>query len=97
MNEKDVDLVLHKSEEICKELNFVLGKELAGLKEMQMGVAYYSVARFAAQFLHDVMPALGDDIPNSFQATVNDILQAFQNEGPDDTYRFLKFMAAEEN
>ena len=49
MNEKDVNLVLEKSEEICKDLNKVLAKELAGLKEMQMGVAFYSVARFAAQ------------------------------------------------
>ena len=97
MNEKDVNLVLEKSEDICNELNLVFAKNLKGMKDMQMGVAFYSVARFAAQFLHDVKPAMGNDIAKSFQSTVENILQAYQDEGPDDTYRFMKFVYSDEN
>lgn len=97
MKEKDVNLILNKSGEICKELNLVFRKQLAGVKDVQMGVAFYSVARFAAQFLHDVKPVMGDDITKRFQATIENILQAYQDEGPDETYRFLKFTKTEEN
>ena len=34
MNEKDVNLVLEKSEEICNELNLVFAKNLKGMKDI---------------------------------------------------------------
>lgn len=53
--------------------------------------AYYSMARFVAGFIDDIRPAIGDDVLDSFTSTVKDILQAFQDEGKDNTGRLLKF------
>ena len=96
-DDKEVNLVLEKSEEICKKLNYILEKECVKLKEMQMGVAFYSVARFAAQFLYDVRPVMGDDIKESFKQTLDDIMQSYEDEGPDKTNRVLKYHNSEES
>ena len=37
-SDKEIDFVLNKSEDICKELNKVFGEQISGLKGMQMGV-----------------------------------------------------------
>lgn len=96
-SDKEIDFVLNKSEDNCKELNKVFGEQISGLKDMQMGVAYYSVARFAAQFIHDVRPVMGEGFEKSFMDTIDNILQAYEDKGPDKTFRFLKFIQGEEN
>ena len=92
IDDKEVNLVLEKSKEICKKLNYVLEKESVKMKEMQIGTAFYSIARFAAQFLYDVRPVMGDDVKESFKRTLDDIMQAYEDEGPDKTSRILKFV-----
>lgn len=95
IDDKEVNLVLEKSEEICKKLNYVLEKECVKLKDMQLGTAFYSIARFAAQFLYDVRPVMGDDIKDSFIQTLDNIMQAYEDEGPDKTNRILKYHSSE--
>jgi len=95
IDDKEVNLVLEKSEEICKKLNYVLEKECVKLKDMQLGTAFYSIARFAAQFLYDVRPVMGDNIKESFKQTLDDIMQAYEDEGPDKTNRILKYHSSE--
>jgi hypothetical protein len=91
-SEKEIEFVLDKSESICKELNKVFGEQLSGLKQIQMGVAYYAAARFAAQFIYDFRPAMGEGFEENFKATIDNILQAYEDEGPDKTSRILKFV-----
>lgn len=88
--EKEVDEVLKVSEVISKRLNKALLEECEG-KTLDLVAAYYSVARFVAGFIDDIRPVYGDDILDSFHSTVKDILQAFHDEGRDDTGRILKW------
>ena len=88
--EKEVDEVLKVSEVISQRLNKALLDECEG-KTLDLVAAYYSVARFVAGFIDDLRPVYGDDILDSFHSTVKDILQAFEDEGKDQTGRILKY------
>lgn len=90
VNEKEVDEILKVSEVISKRLNKALLDECAG-KTLDLVAAYYSVARFVAGFIDDIRPVYGDSILDSFNSTVKGILQAFEDEGRDDTGRILKW------
>lgn len=91
VSEEKVEQVLKDSEEICKCLNLALTIKYDEKKGMDIQTIYYAVARFAAQFISDIQPVLGDDIVDSFFETVRNILQAYEDEGKDETHRILKY------
>ena len=90
VNEKEVDEILKVSAVISQRLNKALLEECEG-KTLDLVAAYYSVARFVAGFINDIRPIYGDDILDTFNSTVKDILQAFEDEGKDETGRILKY------
>lgn len=91
--EDEIEMILNESELICTKLNKALfeGQESNSLK---LPVAFYAVARFAAQFLYDTGPSFEGDPLESFNNTVRNILKAYQDEGRDETYRVLKYKMA---
>ncbi len=89
MNE--VEEILNESEKICESLNQALMERCKQNQGLNIQTGFYAVARFAAQFLHDVQPILGKDISKAFSETVNNIMQAYEDEGEDQTNRMLKF------
>ena len=86
-----VEKILDESEKICERLNLALMERCKKNQGLDIQTGFYAVARFAAEFLHDVQPILGEDISVAFSETVNNIMQAFKNEGEDDTHRILRF------
>lgn len=89
-SDKEIEKILKQSEIVSQRLNKAILDECES-KSMELGAAYYSVARFVAGFIDDIRPVLGDKVLDSFTSTVKDILQAFQDEGKDKTYRLLKY------
>lgn len=89
-NEKEVEKILEQSEKVSKRLNKALVEECEN-RSIDLMTAYYSVARFVAGFIDDIRPVLGNDVVDSFHSTVKDILQAFEDEGRDQTGRILKY------
>lgn len=91
--EDEVEMILKESERICDRLNTALFE--GQNNSLTIPVAYYSVARFVAQFLYDTAPSYEGDPLESFNETVKNILAAFENEGKDDTHRILKYNVGE--
>lgn len=96
IDEKKLEKVLEESEKICNKLNLTLFDNVKG-KNMPIEILFYSIARFAAQFLYDIKPAMGDEIVDTFSETVGNIMQAYHDEGKDSTYRVLKYVRGGEN
>lgn len=88
--EDEIEMILKESEEICNQLNKAM---FEGRKSLKLPVAYYSVARFVAQFLYDAAPSFDGDPLESLNSTIKNILQAYEDEGKDDTHRLLRFVS----
>lgn len=87
-SDKEVELILNESEKICERLNKAL---IEGGKSINVSLSFYAVARFTAQYLYDISPILENDPVETFTNTVKNIMQAFEDEGPDKTHRLLKY------
>ena len=87
---EEIDIILEESELICDQLNKALFEGQKG-NSIKLPVAFYAVARFAAQFLYDAGPSFCGDPLETFSDTVKNIMMAYPDEGRDETYRILKF------
>ena len=83
-------MILEESGLICDRLNKALFEGHKG-NSIKLPVAFYAVARFAAQFLYDAGPSFDGDPLDTFNETVKNIMKAYQVEGRDETNRILKY------
>ena len=85
VTDEEVNHTLEEGMKICDKLNAILYNAKDGNRGISLGLAYYSVARFAAEFLYKTRPDMeDDDILGGFNQAVANIYQAFCDDEEDE-------------